>query len=156
MVALVVVLTVESVLIRSFNHFSAPIGPLAALLTGSLLADVLAGRVGGRLVAVFVGLATLLLHHDLGKEAAAVTRIFAFDPPLQLGTGDLQWPTELQLPKALSALALLSVFGFAASAASPHEPVRQAVDRLRQRRVAGWALGTVSYTHLTLPTKRRV
>ncbi len=141
LVALVVVLTVESVLIRSFNHFSAPIGPLAALLTGSLLADVLAGRVGGRLVAVFVGLATLLLHHDLGKEAAAVTRIFAFDPPLQLGTGDLQWPTELQLPKALSALALLSVFGFAASAASPHEPVRQAVDRLRQRRVAGWALG---------------
>jgi 4-amino-4-deoxy-L-arabinose transferase-like glycosyltransferase len=138
---LVAAVTVDSILIRQFNHFVAPVGPLAALVTAVMLGDLLAGRVGGRVIALFVGLGTLLLHHDLGKEAASVTRFIAFDPPLTNGTGEPMWPTELALPRGLRAVALLSVLAFAFGTARPAQTVRSAVEGLRRTRAAAWALG---------------
>ena len=141
--ALVAAVAVDAILIRQFNHFVAPIGPLAALVTAVMLGDLLAGRVGGRVVALVVALGTLLLHHELGKEAAAVTRFVAFDPPLTMGTGEPQWPAELQLPRSLRAVALLAVLAFAFGAASPAATVRAAIEKLRKPRAAAWAVGTL-------------
>lgn len=141
--ALAAAVTVDSILIRQFHHFVAPVGPLAALVVAVMLGDLLAGRVGGRVVALFVFLGTLLLHHDLGKEAASVTRFVAFDPPLTNGTGEPMWPAELVLPRGLRAVALLSVLAFAFGAASPARTVRSVVEQLRRPRTAAWTLGIV-------------
>jgi hypothetical protein len=140
---LVVGLAVEAILVRQFQHFVAPVGAVVAVIVAVALGDLWLGHVGGRVTALFVLLATFLLHHDIGKEAAAVTRFFAFDPPPQLGTGEVTWPTELSLPRALRAVALLAVLVFALGAARVHEPLAQAVLRLRRARAAAWALGVV-------------
>ena len=134
---------VAAVLIKNFHHFVTPVGPIAAVVTAAMLGDLLAGRISGRLVAVFTALGTLLLHREIGKGADAVTRFIAFDPPLQTGTGALVWPEELKLPRSLRAIALLAVLGFALGAAQPMATVRAALAKLRQPRAAGWALAVL-------------
>ncbi len=134
-------LVVVAVLIRQFNHFVVPFAPIVAVVTAVLLADVRLGKLEGRLVAFFVLLATLMLHREIGKGADALTRFVAFDPPLAPETGTYPWPGELIMPKALAALALLCVAGFALGIARPLATIREQVLRLRGSRAAAWALG---------------
>ena len=140
---ILVPIVVLSVLVKEFNHFVLPLAPLAAVVTAAMLGDLLAGRISGRLVAVFVAFATLLLHREIGKGADAVTRFVAFDPPLQVATGDYLWPEELKLPRELRAVALLSVLAFCLGAAKPLETVQATLDRLRRPRAAAWTLGVL-------------
>jgi len=134
-------LLVVAILIRQFNHFVVPFAPIVAVVTAALLADVRLGRLEGRLVAFFVLLATLMLHREIGKGADALTRFVAFDPPLAPETGTYPWPGELVMPKALSALALVCVAGFALGLARPLATLREQILRLRGSRAAAWALG---------------
>ena len=136
-------LIAAAAMVRPFQHLVAPAAPLAAVAIAWLLHDALAGRVGGRLVATYVALATLLLHREIGKGAESVTRFLAFDPPFSTGTGDPMWPAELVLPRSLRAVALLSVLAFCLGVARPVEVLRALVHRLRQTRPAAWALGGV-------------
>lgn len=133
---------VVAALIFKYNHFVAPVGPMAALIIAGFLTEIVAGKVSGRVLAVFVALATLLLHREIGKGADAVTRFIAFDPPL-MTTGTYIWPEELQLPGALRAIALLSVLGFALGAARPMASLRLVVAKLRTAGWAAWTLGVL-------------
>ncbi len=141
LVALVAALVVNAVLIGKFGHFVAPAGPLAAVAAAVLLEALLAGTVAGRTVAIFAVLATLLLHREIGKGAEAVVRFIVFDPPFSGGTGNHPWPAELDMPRGLRALALLSVLAFALGAARPAVTIRTAIAKLRTSTGAAWALG---------------
>ncbi len=143
LIALVASLVVNAVLIRKFGHFVAPAGPLAAVAAAVLLEALLAGTVAGRTVAIFAVLATLLLHREIGKGAEAVVRFVVFDPPFSSGGGNHPWPAELDMPRALRAIALLLVFAFALGAARPAATIRNAVAKLRTTTGAAWALAVI-------------
>lgn len=143
LLALAVPFTVMAVLIGTFNHLVLPATGVLALAAASMLVDLLRGRLTGRVAAMFIALATLLLHREIGHGADAVTRFFAFDPPIAPpgGTGNLIWPEELAVPKPLHVLALLATMAFAVGLGKPFAAVRDTVVRLRAARPAGWALG---------------
>ncbi len=143
LIALVASLVVNALLIHKFAHFVAPAGPLAAVAAAVLLDALLAGTVGGRTVAIFAVLATLLLHREIGKGAEAVVRFIVFDPPFSGGSGNHPWPAELDMPRALRAIALLSVLAFALGAARPAETIRNAAQKLRTVTGAAWAFGVI-------------
>jgi hypothetical protein len=143
LIGLVASLVVNAVLIRKFGHFVAPAGPLAAVAAAVLLDALLAGTVAGRTVAIFAVLATLLLHREIGKGAEAVVRFVVFDPPFSGGGGNHPWPEELTMPRALRAIALLSVLAFALGAAKPAVTIRNAVQKLRTAKGASWALAVI-------------
>ncbi len=145
LVGLVVPFVVVGVLIRQFHHLVVPVAGVAAVAAAALVVALLRGEVSGRLAALFVVLSTLLLHREIGKGADAVTRFFAFDPPIAAAgaTGDPAWPTELKMVRALRAVALLSVVAFAIGAARPFATVRSVVAGLQARTMAAWALGSV-------------
>jgi hypothetical protein len=132
--------------VRPFQHFVAPVGPLAALATAWLLRDGLDGRLQGRVLAAFVLLGTLLLHREIGKGPEAVTRFFAFDPPFST-TGDPAWPQELMLPRGLRAVALLAVVAFCLGIAEPVRTMRSVLEKLRHPRAAAWALGGIGIVY---------
>ncbi|MSP90922.1 MAG: hypothetical protein EXR79_03815 [Myxococcales bacterium] len=138
-------LVAAAAMVRSFQHLVAPAAPMAAVAIAWLLHDALAGRVGGRLVGIYVALATLLLHREIGKSAESVTRFLAFDPPFSFGTGEPLWPVELVLPRPLRAVALVSVLAFCLGVARPAAVLRTLVHRLRRTRPAAWALGGVAF-----------
>ncbi|MSQ83895.1 MAG: hypothetical protein EXR77_13585 [Myxococcales bacterium] len=142
---LLVPFAVVAVLVRQFHHLALPVAGVAAVAAAALIADLLHGKVAGRLVGVFVALSTLLLHREIGKGADAVTRFFAFDPPIAAAgaTGDPAWPTELVMSRGLRALALLAVLAFALGVARPLPTIRAVIARLQTRMAAGWALGVV-------------
>lgn len=141
LIGVLVPFCIDALLIKKYNHFVIPAAPLAAVVTGVMLADLLRGKLKGRVLAVFIALATLLLHREIGKGADAVTRFIAFDPPL--GGTDFPWPADLLMPRSLRAVALLSVLGFALGRAEPLASLRATVAKLRQPRAAAWALGLV-------------
>lgn len=145
LVGLVVPFTVVGVLIRQFHHLVVPVAGVAAVAAAALVVALLRGEVSGRLAALFVVLSTLLLHREIGKGADAVTRFFAFDPPIAAAgaTGDPAWPSELKMVRALRAVALLAVVAFAVGTARPFATVRAVVTGLQARAAAGWALGAI-------------
>lgn len=143
LIGLVTSLAINAMLIRKFGRFVVPVGPMAAVAAAVLLDALMAGRVAGRTVAIFTVLSTLLLHREIGKGAEAVVRFVVFDPPFSTGTGNHPWPAELALPRALRAVALLAVFGFALGAARPAETIRRAVAALRTTTGAAWALAAI-------------
>jgi hypothetical protein len=139
----VVPFAVVSLLVRQYNHLVVPVAGIAALAIAAALRDVVAGQLSGRLVAAFVGLSTLLLHREIRKGPDAVTRFFAFDPPMATvgATGELAWPAELLVPGPLHMLTLVAVLAFALGTAKPAATVRTVAARLRQSLTAGWILG---------------
>lgn len=141
--AVVVPFAVTAVLVRQYHHLVVPVAGVAALAAAAALRDVIAGRLSGRLVAAFVALTTLLLHREIRKGPDAVTRFFAFDPPMATvgATGELAWPAELLVPGPLHLLTLLAVLAFALGAAQPAATLRATAQRLRQGLLAGWILG---------------
>lgn len=143
LLGLLVPYAVVAVLIHNFHHFVLPAAGAMVLAATAMLVDLLDGRIKGRAAAVFVALATLLLHREISHGADSVTRFLAFDPPLQPpgGTGNLVWPEVLTLPKPLHMLTLLAVMAFAVGLGQPFAAVRTAVERLRTARAAGWTLG---------------
>lgn len=143
--AVVVPFTVVAVLVRQYNHLVVPVAGVAALAAAAALTDLLAGRLSGRLVAAFVALSTLLLHREIRKGPDALTRFFAFDPPMATvgATGEHAWPTELLVPSALHGLTLLAVLAFAVGAAQPAATARALALRLRDGRTAAWTLGSL-------------
>lgn len=136
---------VVAILIRKYHHFVVPVAPVAAVAAALLLLEVLAGRLAGRFAALFAFLSTLLLHREIRKGADAVTRFFAFDPPMDGAAkgGELAFPAELAMPKPLHLLSLLLVVAFCIGAARPMGQVREWVVRLRSRRATAWALTAV-------------
>lgn len=144
--AMVVPFTVVALLVRQYNHLVVPVAGIAALAAAAALTELLAGRLSGRLVAAFVALSTLLLHREIRKGPDAVTRFFAFDPPMATvgGAGELAWPAELLVPSALHALTLLAVLAFAVGAAQPAATARALATRLRHRMTAAWTLGLLA------------
>ncbi|MBM4342196.1 MAG: hypothetical protein FJ100_02330 [Deltaproteobacteria bacterium] len=145
LVGLVVPFAVVAVLIRQFHHLVVPVAGVAAVAAAALVVALVRGEVSGRLAALFVVLSTLLLHREIGKGADAVTRFFAFDPPIAAAgaTGDPAWPAELKMVRALRAVALLSVVAFAVGTARPFGTLRTVVVALQSRAMAAWALGGV-------------
>ncbi len=143
LLALVIPYAVVAVLIRSFHHFVLPATGVMVLAAAAMLGDLLDGRIKGRTAAVFIALASLLLHHEISHGADAVTRFLAFDPPLQPpgGTGNLVWPEGLALPKPLHMLTLLAVMAFAVGLGQPFSAIQATVVRLRSAQAAGWTLG---------------
>ena len=139
---------VVAVLIRKYHHFVVPVAPVAAVAAALLLLEVLAGRLAGRFAALFAFLSTLLLHREIRKGADAMTRFFAFDPPMDGAGkgGELAFPAELAMPKALHLLSLLLVVAFCVGAARPMGQVREWVVRLRSRRATAWAVTAVLLT----------
>ncbi len=145
LIGVVVPFAVVATLIRTFHHLVVPIAGVSAVAAAALLADLLRGKVSGRLAAAFVALSTLLLHREISKNGDALTRFLAFDPPIAAvgATSDPSWPAELAMPRPAHVLALLAVLAFAVGTAKPMATIERAVQWLRTRTAAAWTLAAI-------------
>jgi len=136
-----------AVLLPDFNHVAMPVVAVAAVITASLLVDLLAGRVSGAVLTLMVFVPALLLHREIGKEAGTMVRWLAFDPPIGDDKAAYSWPQELAFNKNLRRLALLLTLGFGLGLSRPVDATRRLLDRLQSRAAAIWALSAVAVAY---------
>lgn len=132
------------VMLPDFHRPVVPLAPVVAVTTGLLLRDVLRGRVSGGVVALLIIVPAILVHREIGKQASVMVRWLAFDPPFGGERPVHIWPGELGLNRALRAVVLLAVVGFALGLGRPVATAREALARVQGGRAAAWALGSVA------------
>jgi len=133
-----------AMLMPEFHHVGVPVAATVALITATLLADVLAGKVSGGVLALLIFVPALLLHRETGKDASTLVRWLAYDPPFGGERAAHVWPRELAMHRAARAITLLLTLGFGLAMARPVTALRGLADRIQTRRATLLALVAVA------------
>ncbi|MBP47947.1 MAG: hypothetical protein CMH53_08395 [Myxococcales bacterium] len=137
-----------AILFPGFHQWTLPVAPIVAALTAVWLVELGSSSSQNSLhravIALWLIIPTVLLHREIGKEAATLVRWLAWDPPFGGEKAAFQWPQELKLNRGARAISLLLVVSFAIGLTRPLDAIRRAIGWLRSAKVAPRALSVTA------------